>query len=717
MSRIPNVLIGGRPFAELYPNWERTLQYFEYAIHQQITPDPQTGTALTPHKYLSEDQAFKQFFTRQVRERRELEIELNQIEDIWMYAYDEFFGMGLMRKWLDDPEVEDIIMDSWHHVDVTRKGVKYSEPSPFRDDEDAKRWMQRMLSRSKKELHENNPVENGRLPDGSRVIFLIPPVTQTAGFAIRKHRQERFQRETYEQSGVAPAAFFDDLQSWIATRKNLLMCGATGSGKAQPLDARIATPEGWTTMGSLAVGDQILGADGKAHRVQGVYPQGAAPVFELLFSDGARTRCCGDHLWRARTLDAQLVDGPWETLDTETMQERLESDGETWFVPVSAPVEFAAGPALPIEARQVGRLFARLGLESLPEQLETRLSELHDGDGVRAHGLPTAYLRASVADRVALLEGLLEAASDGSDSALRLADRDLAAQTVELVRSLGGVARLATGPNAGWTVTLQLPAALNGHSGEPAPARSLVSVTAVGREQTQCIRVSAPDSLYLTDDYLVTHNTTLINYAASLIDPADRVLVIEDTPELQIPHPRVYTMAAMLKGAREGNNDEWAITIRDLVKHSLRMKPDRIIIGEVRGGEAYDMLDAMNTGHDGGMTTLHANSPTEAILRLESLTAPVNPNMPLSALQDLIGATIGIVIQMKQMPKTSRRVVVEASQIFHPSQTIDPGALEAPTRAIREGRVYLRPLWLWNPETQALERVGDPVPMHGQYFG
>ena len=120
--------------------------------------------------------------------------------------------------------------------------------------------------------------------------------------------------------------------------------------------------------------------------------------------------------------------------------------------------------------------------------------------------------------------------------------------------------------------------------------------------------------------------TTLMNAMSRLIDPGERVVTIEDAAELQLQQPhvvRLETRPASLEGRGE-------ITQRDLVRNALRMRPDRIIIGEVRGGEAFDMLQAMNTGHDGSMSTIHANTTRDALTRIENMVQMGNMGLPSS---------------------------------------------------------------------------------------
>ena len=128
--------------------------------------------------------------------------------------------------------------------------------------------------------------------------------------------------------------------------------------------------------------------------------------------------------------------------------------------------------------------------------------------------------------------------------------------------------------------------------------------------------------------------TTLLNAMSQLIDHGERIVTIEDAAELQLQQPhvvRLETRPANLEGDGE-------ITMRDLVRNALRMRPDRIIVGEVRGAEALDMLQAMNTGHDGSMSTIHANNPRDALTRLENMIGMAGVNLPTQAMRTQIAS-------------------------------------------------------------------------------
>jgi pilus assembly protein CpaF len=146
--------------------------------------------------------------------------------------------------------------------------------------------------------------------------------------------------------------------------------------------------------------------------------------------------------------------------------------------------------------------------------------------------------------------------------------------------------------------------------------------------------------------------TTLLNALSQMIDHGERIVTIEDAAELQLQQPhvvRLETRPANLEGHGE-------ITMRDLLKNSLRMRPDRIIVGETRGGEAIDMLQAMNTGHDGSLSTVHANRPREAVMRLENMVGLGGVNLAPRAIRQQIASAVDMIIQVSRMRDGGRRI-------------------------------------------------------------
>jgi pilus assembly protein CpaF len=147
--------------------------------------------------------------------------------------------------------------------------------------------------------------------------------------------------------------------------------------------------------------------------------------------------------------------------------------------------------------------------------------------------------------------------------------------------------------------------------------------------------------------------TTLLNVLSQFIPEGERVITVEDSAELKLTHPNLVNLEA-----RPANIEgKGRITIRDLVINTLRMRPDRIIVGECRGAEALDMLQAMNTGHDGSLTTAHANNPRDALTRLENMVMMAGFELPSSAIREQIASALDLIVQQTRMVDGSRKVV------------------------------------------------------------
>ncbi|MDI6757855.1 MAG: CpaF family protein [Endomicrobiia bacterium] len=152
--------------------------------------------------------------------------------------------------------------------------------------------------------------------------------------------------------------------------------------------------------------------------------------------------------------------------------------------------------------------------------------------------------------------------------------------------------------------------------------------------------------------------TTLLNVASSYIPEDERILTVEDTAELRLNQTHV----GRLEGRPADLEGKGAISIRHLVINALRMRPDRIVVGECRGGEALDMLQAMNTGHDGSMTTVHANTPRDALKRLEVMVLMAGYDLPVRAIREQISSAVNVIVQLSRLSDGSRKVV-DISQV------------------------------------------------------
>ena len=146
--------------------------------------------------------------------------------------------------------------------------------------------------------------------------------------------------------------------------------------------------------------------------------------------------------------------------------------------------------------------------------------------------------------------------------------------------------------------------------------------------------------------------TTLLNVLSSFIPETDRIVTIEDAAELQLQQDHVLRLETKVANV----DGRGAVTIRDLVRNSLRMRPDRIVVGECRGGETLDMLQAMNTGHDGSLTTLHANSPRDALSRMETMVLMAGMDLPLKVVRQQISSAIDLIVQQTRLKDGARKI-------------------------------------------------------------
>ena len=345
-----------------------------------------------------------------------------------------------------------------------------------------------------------------------------------------------------------------------------------GLGKAQPLDAKILTPGGWKRMGDIAVGDEVVSANGGTSRVLGVFPQGEKDIYRVTLSDGSATECCDEHLWQVISPVRKYRGAAPRVLSLREIREGLidGSGNRRHFIPMVAPVEFPARE-LPLHPYLLGVLLGdggiahRVVLSSADAELLTHVESLlpagvsmsYTGAGVdyricsRGRGIvnvvadelrelglmgcrseakfvPEPYKLAPVSDRIELLRGLLD-----TDGHVRPVDNNIEFCTVSprlaedvqfLVHSLGGTAPIRTKPTIGqlaYRMSIALPEGVQPfrlsrkssvyHPREKyPPSRAVVSVEFVGRKPAQCIRVDAPDHLYVTDDFIVTHNTVQV---------------------------------------------------------------------------------------------------------------------------------------------------------------------------------------------------------------
>ena len=187
----------------------------------------------------------------------------------------------------------------------------------------------------------------------------------------------------------------------------------------------------------------------------------------------------------------------------------------------------------------------------------------------------------------------------------------------------------------------------------PLSPEDLVRLGALTEPMLEFLRACVRDrSNILVTGGTGTGKTTFLGALSSFIPARERLITIEDAAELRLPQPHVISLEARppnVEGAGE-------VTVRDLVRNALRMRPDRIIVGEVRGGEALDMLQAMNTGHEGSMSTAHANSPRDALSRVETMAMMSDVDLPVSHVREQVASALDLIVHMVRLPDGRRAV-------------------------------------------------------------
>ncbi len=206
-----------------------------------------------------------------------------------------------------------------------------------------------------------------------------------------------------------------------------------------------------------------------------------------------------------------------------------------------------------------------------------------------------------------------------------------------------------------------------------------------------------------------TGKTTFLNMLSSFIPPDERIITVENAAELQLQQEHVITLESRPPNI-EGKGE---VTIRDLVVNTLRMRPDRIIVGECRSGEALDMLQAMNTGHDGSMTTLHANSPRDALSRLETMVLMAGMDLPVRAIREQISAAVDVIVQLERMRDGTRRTVaITEVQGMEGDVIVMQDIFKFEQYGIENGKIIgrLQPTGIRPKFTEKLEASGIQLP-------
>lgn len=444
---------------------------------------------------------------------------------------------------------------------------KYAEPNVKND-------IHKTMLKNERGRQSNT---NGHIPQEFGAC--VPDQSRATDAEIDVPAPEGLRYLPYQKAGIA----------YALKRQNTLIADEMGLGKAQPLTAKILTPFGWKTMGDMKEGMHVIGKDGKATTVTGVFPQGVKDVYEVTFTDGAKVQCCKEHIWTVNTPTRRFRRLPWFDLTTTDLIKRglkYSSGKRKFHVPVVSPVHFKRQrKPLAVDPWLLGTILAasshvraEVGITVQDEAMRWRIEETlkrdyndlelvpfsksrpkrwrisqgKTGAGNKLVGqlrklgiigrrtdenfIPELYMTSSVFERFELLRGLMDArgtapGSTGGGLRFRSASNELRKDVAQLVLSLGGLATAEEGRNS---MSIQVPTLADVfHNPDKAersrhrrnPTRTIDRIEKVGQAECQCISVSNSDGLYVTNDFVVTHNTIQAIGVANATK-AKRVLVI-----------------------------------------------------------------------------------------------------------------------------------------------------------------------------------------------
>lgn len=567
--------------------------------------------------------------------------------------------------------------------------------------------------------------------------------------SIRRHPKISWSIRDLVNTGAMSEEIAEELAFLIYNGCSTVIIGGTGSGKQLDDRTPLPTPTGWTTMGEVKVGDFVISHLGIPTKVTGKFQDKPdVEAYTVTFSDGNTIIADADHNWLTYTHQERMSEISFEKKDLTKQSQRVlpqvrttkeimetlltESGHVNHAVKVSEPVQYEVDNA---EERiidpyllglWIGAGYSTKAVISTADQeildafkkeyTVNHISkndynvsgELHESlkklNLLGNKHLPEAYMIAPESVRRELLAGLLDSSGEvGTSGTIEFCSSDeaLTQQVRILTQSLGYIVNKneKEQDKQVYTLTFQSEVGVfklerkqeihnkkikEGYSVRNT-FRYITSIEPYTDEKVSmhCITVDSEEHLYLAgDSFITTHNTSMLNALSGAFPLTARTITVEDNLELKLNPDRTVVP---LEARAASTSGEGAITIRMLVKNTLRMRPDRIVVGEVRDATTYDMLQAMNTGHEGSMTTVHANDALSGVDRLANL-ATESGNIDHKGVNSLIAGSVDLIVVVRRFHEDDSRRLA--------------GIYEVPNRPQFDGDTGISsvvpvPLWEW----------------------
>lgn len=725
------------------------------------------------------------------------QLSYGQTSEIVTFILNEALGYGPLSNLVNDPSVTEIMVNGPSTVYVERAGTISKSDVRFQDEEHLRNMIDRIVSRVGRRVDEASPMVDARLPDGSRVNAMIPPLSLDGPIlTVRKFQSDPLNLEDLVRFGSLTEEMELFLEACVRARMSIVVSGGTGTGKTTLLNAlasfispseRVITVEDSAELKFHQQHPHVVRTETRPPNMQGA---GAVSIRDLVRNSLRMRpdRIVVGEVRGAETLDMLQAmntghEGSMTTVHANTPRDavrRLETmvmwaEGAS-SLPVTAIREQIAS-AIDIIV-QVTRYPNGRKVSAISEVQEMRHGDIlltdifrfdvlstepstghvtgrHDATGVEPRcfaQIGTSGIQ-SITKEIfiphhfeemfgdllqdkSITEIMINALDD-----VRIEQRgrgirhtnlyfESNAHLLSMINSI--IAPLGKQLNArnplvdarlpqdGSRINVAIPPVvpdgpvltIRRFPDEPLEMDDLVESGSLTEEMRRFLRACVRGKMnILISGGTGSGKTTLLNALSGFIgqeseflagDATDeRIITVEDVAELQLQHTHWIRMEA--HAADEYG--EGQVTIRDLVINALRMRPDRIIVGEVRGAEALDMLQAMNTGHEGSMTTIHANTPDDAFYRLETMVAWASGELPAHAIRAQIVGALDIIVQTSRLPDGRRRITHIAEVIKENREMLASREIYRYYRETADGRSDLHVLENANPK--CMERLRE----------
>jgi len=684
------------------------------------------------------------------------------------FIANEAAGYGPLEPLLRDKSITEIMVNGPDKVYIERSGRLSPRPDiRFNDQDHIRHIIDRIISPLGRRIDESSPMVDARLPDGSRVNAIIPPLSISGPvLTIRRFPETPMTMEDLIASVTISREMADFLRACVIAKLNILISGGTGSGKTTtlnvlagfiPADERVITVEDTAELQFYRTHPHVLRQESRPANVEG---QGEVTIRQLV-RNALRMRphriVVGEvrgaealdmlqamntgHEGSLSTIHANSPQDAFSRLETMVMWAGTELPASAIREQLVSAIDIVIHQErLPDGTRKIMRIAEIQGVKRghiilrdifLYEHvgLDERSGEAIGSftpTGIRPNAIPRLkrygtpvpdemfqpeHLVAEMGTELLESQDITEVSVNGPDEVYvekdgRLMSRpDIAARIRDdyhlrslinaIVAPLGRRIDEDSPMVDGWLpdgtrVHAVLPPVSQGgpvlsirrFRDLPFSEEELLALGTCDERMIAFLRACVKARLnILISGGTSSGKTTMLNVLSRFIPEEGRTVTIEEVPELRLEKPHVVRLVT--KPPDEQGEGE--VTIRELVRNALRMRPDRIIVGEVRGAEALDMLQAMNTGHEGSLTTIHANSPSDAFSRLETMVIWAGGDLPSGFVMRQIGV-LDIAVQLERLEDGSRKVT-DISEV----------------QGVQDGEIRIQPIFLFEKEQVSAE--------------